>query len=36
MVNIKKNSYIKVEKTIQTHRIGVIIGKRKSNVHTFI
>ena len=28
--DIKKNSYIKVEKTIQTYRIGVIIGKEKS------
>ena len=29
-MDIKKNSYIKVEKTIiQTYRIGVIIGKLK-------
>ena len=30
IVDIKKNSSIKVEKTIQTYRIGVIKGKRKS------
>ena len=28
--NSRKNSYIKVEKTIQTYRIRVIIGKEKS------
>ena len=28
--DIKKNSYIKLEKTIQTYGIGVIIGKDKS------